>query len=330
MAVGVQEQVHAARRRAKRKAGRNSTRRIAAARKVLDTPTPELEAAQAAWEATVQSQLADWKPLKPSGAVAASGATFAIADDGAVLVGGNAAATDIYTVVAPVDLPNLSAIRLEALPHKQSARQGSGPSRQRQFRALGDSLHDRAAGESGGGQPLVLARGLGRLCARASLPVAAAIDGNPETGWAIAPKMAQEHVAVFEVQGAPAAAESILTFELVQQHGDAHNLGRFRISATSSPQPVRANQGIPKNDRRNPGDRRRVAHAPSRSKRWPPITARSRRCLQPARKQLAAAGAGQGRIRQDRADDAGVDVGRAADDARPAARQLAVGRRRDR
>ena len=38
----------------------------------------------------------------------------------------------------------------------------------------------------------------------------------------------------------------MLTFELVQNHGAAHNLGHFRISATDTPQPVRANQGLPK------------------------------------------------------------------------------------
>ena len=33
--------------------------------------------------------------------------------------------------------------------------------------------------------------------------------------------------------------EAIVTCEIVQAHGGGHNLGRFRISATSSPQPVR-------------------------------------------------------------------------------------------
>src|SRR5262249_27466794 len=79
-----------------------------------------------------------------------------------------------------------------------------------------------------------------------ALPVSAAIDGNVKTGWGVDPQTGREHVAVFEVQGAPAAAEAILTVELLQNHGAGHTLGRFRISATAQPQPVRAPQIVPR------------------------------------------------------------------------------------
>ena len=50
---------------------------------------------QAEWEKAIHGQLADWKPLKPSGAIAASGASFTIAGDGALLLGGATAESDL-------------------------------------------------------------------------------------------------------------------------------------------------------------------------------------------------------------------------------------------
>jgi mono/diheme cytochrome c family protein len=244
VAVGVQEQVMLPDEHQTTKLAQFDEQ-IAAIRQALETATPELESGQSQWEATVQSQAAEWKPLKPSGAVAASGASFTIAEDGSTLVGGTTAASDIYTIVAPVSLSGLSAVRLEVLSHNSLPGKGPGRAANGNFVlseircTLAPMLNPAAA------RPLVFQEASADF-AQEGLAVSAAIDGNPATGWAVAPKTGQEHVAVFEVQGAPPAADAILTFELVQAHGDAHNLGRFRISATNSPQPVRARQGVPK------------------------------------------------------------------------------------
>ncbi|HEV3136908.1 MAG TPA: PSD1 and planctomycete cytochrome C domain-containing protein [Pirellulales bacterium] len=216
----------------------------AAERKVLETSTPELEAAQVEWENTVRSQLADWKPLKPSGAIAASGATFTIAGDGSMLLGGTTAASDVYTVVAPVKLSTISAVRLEVLPDNSLPGKGSGRAANGNFVLSEIRCTIAPKSNPAAATPLVL-REASTDFAQDGLPVTAAIDNNPATGWGIAPQMTKEHVAVFEVQGAPAEEEAVLTFELLQNHGNENNLGRFRISATNSPQPVRANQGLP-------------------------------------------------------------------------------------
>ena len=123
---------------------------------------------------------------------------------------------------------------------------------------------------------------------QASFPPAAAIDGNPTTGWAIAPEVGKAHVAVFEVQGAPQATSAIVSFQIVQRHGQSHTLGHFRISATSSPPPVRANQGLPKKIMEI-----LALDAASRSPEQQQALAAHYRTiaplLEPARQQLAAA-----------------------------------------
>jgi len=72
-------------------------------------------------------------------------------------------------------------------------------------------------------------------------PVEGAIDGNAKTGWAIDPQFDQRHVAVFETEEnieVPAGAK--LIFHLDQQYGSQHTLERFRLAATSSSGPLKA------------------------------------------------------------------------------------------
>ena len=286
VAVGIQEQVMLPEEAEARELAQLDAE-ITKARQALDVVTPELIAAQSEWETRAQSQLAAWKPLVPSGAIAASGATITVTSSGGLLVEGNAPATDIYTVVAPADLANVTALRVEALPHKRLP--GSGPGRAANGNFVLSEFRAKISSQANPAdvKPLVLQEASADF-SQELLPVAAAVDGNPQTGWAIAPQVGQPHVAVFEVQGAPAAAGSILSFEIVQQHGQAHNLGHFRISVTSSPQPVRANQGLPKKILEI------LAIAPESRKpeQQQALTAHYRTIaplLEPARKQVAAA-----------------------------------------
>lgn len=71
--------------------------------------------------------------------------------------------------------------------------------------------------------------------------VARVIDGDrgKQSGWAVAPKLGQSHVAVLET-GSDVGVEggARLAFTLTQSYGGKHTLGRFRISVTTSPRPV--------------------------------------------------------------------------------------------
>src|SRR5260370_28471651 len=72
-------------------------------------------------------------------------------------------------------------------------------------------------------------------------PAKDALDGKPKTGWAIAPHMGKPHVAVFETkEDVGLEGGTVLTVVLEQNYGGKHLLGRFRISATTRPRPVKA------------------------------------------------------------------------------------------
>ena len=97
----------------------------------VQTPTPELLAAQARWEQAFAQDL-DWQVLKPAATQSQAGATMSTLDDNSVLAAGDAK-TDVYTLEFTLgrqpasggEFTSLSALRLEALPHESLP--GGGP-----------------------------------------------------------------------------------------------------------------------------------------------------------------------------------------------------------
>src|SRR5258708_17371538 len=93
---------------------------IVAARKVLATATPALEAGQHKWEVSEAAKLpdikSDWQAVRPSKADSSGGAKLDIQDDHSLLSTGNSPAKDTYTITLPLDKPGTTALRLEALP----------------------------------------------------------------------------------------------------------------------------------------------------------------------------------------------------------------------
>jgi hypothetical protein len=72
--------------------------------------------------------------------------------------------------------------------------------------------------------------------------VSRAIDGNfgPRNGWGVDGGSGTTFASAFEIEGAPAIEPgSLLLLTLTQRHGDGRMLGRFRVSVTAEPTPVR-------------------------------------------------------------------------------------------
>lgn len=90
---------------------------------VLKAVTPELKAAQAAWESAFPLKLI-WQGLKPVSAKSQAGAEVKLDDSGAVHVAAGAK-NDTYTVDVPLTDATMRALRLEALT--DDALPGKGP-----------------------------------------------------------------------------------------------------------------------------------------------------------------------------------------------------------
>jgi Protein of unknown function (DUF1553)/Protein of unknown function (DUF1549)/Bacterial Ig-like domain (group 2) len=198
---------------------------------------------QAAWEATL-GRMPEWETLKVVSTASKEGATLTAQDDGSILASGKNPPSDIYTIVLETPLKRITGLRLEALPDPSLP--GGGPGRSpAEGRGLGNfvlnELKLSAAPRTKGAKPVPV--GLHRAQATFSQQnwdIAGAIDNNPMTGWAIVPETGKPHTAIFETT-APVANDkgTRLTVTLTFNYaGKLHNLGKFRLSATTSAVPL--------------------------------------------------------------------------------------------
>jgi hypothetical protein len=203
----------------------------------------QLPARQEAWAKQLdKSSLAVWTVLEPTSLVATGDVKFVKQGDGSFLVSGENKAAETYTLTVKTPLKGMTGFRLEVLPDPSLPAQGPGRVAHGNFVLSEFKITaSRGAGEP---QPVELATASADYSQDQYL-VAAAIDGDVKTGWAIAPQFGKRHVAIFETKAdLDATDDTTLTIVLDQQYGLQHTIGRFRLSATTMPRPVKFD-GVP-------------------------------------------------------------------------------------
>jgi hypothetical protein len=221
-------------------------RETAAAKERADLEQ-KLRGLQSEWEKSLagtegKPAQAEWFPLVPDDLASEGGAILANAGENAVLVSGPNPAQDAFTIAAKIKPQEMTGFRLEALPDSSLANSGPGRADNgnfvlTEFKVLLD------------GKPVVLAA-LNADYEQGGFPLGNTLDGKNDTGWAVASEFGKPHTALFEVRIPAAAngAERRLTIRLeFRSPHVSHVLGKFRISATSSP--VATFRTIPENIR---------------------------------------------------------------------------------
>jgi hypothetical protein len=213
---------------------------LAALKTKLETPTPELAAAQEKWEAAAQEQLArgtsTWQPIKPAAIESQGKQTLTVQEDLSVLAGGENPAQDVYTVTLPAELSKITGIRLEALTDPSFPNQGLARGNGN-FVLTGVEVAAIAA--DGQSRPVKIAAAEADF-SQENYPVANAIDDKPNTGWAVSGHVKpQNHAAVFTLAEPVAGASGArLVVKLLHQSQFAqHNIGKFRLSLTGADRP---------------------------------------------------------------------------------------------
>ncbi len=235
---------------------------IAAAKAKLNQTTPEIAAAELKYETKAREALKDpvtWTPLTVIEARSAGGAVMTIGEDKQhVLVSGNAPDKDTYTVRATTKAKKITALRVEAVPHKRLPAGGPGRAANGNF-VLTEIDLAAEKGVAPTTQPVALQNASASfeqtLFAEASpyrrYSAAGAIDGDKygdKFGWAILDRTNQPNYAVFETAFDVGGGDEVqLAVTMKFNLGDHHALGHFRLSVTDSPRPVRAipDSGIP-------------------------------------------------------------------------------------
>jgi mono/diheme cytochrome c family protein len=222
---------------------------IARLGKELDASTPELEAAQQRWEKSLAGQRAQsWTALEPVEASSAHGTRVLIQGNDFSLIATTASGPkpprDTYTVRFKTALQGMTAFRLDALTFDELPRGGPGRDPQGGF-VVSEMVIKDAAGRV---VPLRHATASTPPAASgAPLGPGAAIDGHTLAGgWALLAADRLDHRLVVET-GEPVGSgdETSLALVLHQNAGRGRTLGRFRLSATTDPRPVRTEPGLP-------------------------------------------------------------------------------------
>ncbi len=222
---------------------------LAPLRKTLAQTTPELLDGLQKWitatTAALESGTDDWQPLKPTEVNSSGGATLTVQDDLSVLSSGTNPAKDIYTVRITPPQARITGIRLEALTDdslvKKSLARGNGNYVLTEFTA---TLHVPDMPP----QPVSFKTAVADF-SQQGYPVAQAIDGKANTGWAgDGHNQAQDRTAVF-VLSEPLTLPAGATLEVQLKHESQfaqHNIGRFRLATTAAATPSLSGEaGLP-------------------------------------------------------------------------------------
>lgn len=200
-----------------------------------------LDAKQRAWEEGLKSlKPTKWHTLDVRRAEAkAVGTKLTVQKDGSILAGGKAAETELYTVtgLAELDAP-VTAMRLEVLadptlPAKGPGRADNGNFVLNEFRVTAKPLDKPDATAT----PVKL-RALAAIFQQDGFPAQNAVDNNPGTGWATAPRFGQDNAALFRFdKPVVGPAGAYFTVTLDQRFGTRHVIGKFRLAVTTDPNP---------------------------------------------------------------------------------------------
>ena len=217
----------------------------------------EADALQAAWEAAVPT-LPVWSSLAPSSAFSAGGASLKIEEGGIVRLIGAPEDKDVFTVIAPSGDRPVTGLRVEVLPDKLRPKNGPGASESGNFVLNELEVTAISISDPTMSRKVVLRNAAGSF-AQNAWAFGGAIDGKPDSGWAVMPRYGERHALVAETtEDAAYKGGTLFVVTLAQNYGSQHIIGALRISTTGSPRPIRysvlpeaamAALAVPKSDR---------------------------------------------------------------------------------
>ncbi len=194
----------------------------------LETSDGSLNAERAKWQEDAR-HTAQWVPLANQAIKSSVGSTFNLLPDASFLATSKPPERDNYTVSGKTSLDSVSGIRIEALTDPSLGGTGPGRTDNGNFVLTGLVLK-----VNGVAVPLDVAAADFTQEQYDAFSVAKRNRGN---GWAVYPNTGKPHELILEAEN-PMKVEPGAKIEVVLEHQstwEGHQLGRFRISLTSSP-----------------------------------------------------------------------------------------------
>jgi len=187
----------------------------------------------AAWLASDVKEVAPtWLLLDAASMKSDRGAEFEKLPDQSLLVKGNNADSDVYTITAVVGPGRVTAVRLEALAHESLPKKGPGRAANGNFALSDFQLWAAPAGTDAPGTPVKLVNPKVTF-EQDGLPIAATLDDNKQSAWAVDGQIGKNQAASFALE-TPIQSDkgTTLTFVLKFENNKEHNLGRLRLATS--------------------------------------------------------------------------------------------------
>lgn len=185
------------------------------------------------------TELPKWIVLDLTSVKSNGGAALEKQPDGSVLATGNNPLHESYVFTAVVEVPQITAVRLEALADPSLTKGGPGRAGNGNFALSDFKVTSRAAGSDQPAAAVPLAQAVATFEQTPSLLVAAAIDADPLSAWAVDPEFGKDHAAAFSLaQPLTLSGPLELTFTLQFTNNVNHSIGRPRLSITTADGPL--------------------------------------------------------------------------------------------
>jgi len=188
-----------------------------------------------------------WTLLEPTNRVSQGGATFRALDDGSLLAEGKNADQDEYSFTAVTALTRITGLRLDALAHPSM--KGNGPGRADNANFALSRIRVFVNTGNGAEREVRLARAEADFEQnKDNLSVAASLDDNPQTGWAVDPQFGKDHSAVFTLaEPVETGGAATVTVKLEFRVNSRHHIGRPRLAVTGDAAPSLRGELLPGN-----------------------------------------------------------------------------------
>lgn len=205
-------------------------------------PRGAMEESFARWLEKSKATAVNWQTLKPEKSVSNSPLLKALPDH-SILASGDITKADTYELTFRTEAQNITAIRLEALPHESLPGRGPGMAYYEgpkgdffmgEFQMTTDGQQVRFASATDS----YTKNGFGGNAGSTQ-----AIDGDPQTGWSTSGGEGRAHEAVFVLEKPLTPAGGELSLKMVFGRHYACSLGHFRISLTTAPGAVASTLG---------------------------------------------------------------------------------------
>ena len=181
-----------------------------------------------------------WQPVTPTETQVQGDSELTTLPDGSLKSKGKVAAKENYLLRLKLPAAAVTGVRLEAIADPDLPEKGPGTASNGNYVLTEFKVETLAAD---GPKPVKLTRAVADF-SQSGHDVGTAIDGNNASGWAVLDQIGRGHEALFQTEKPFGAVGDEIQIQLQFQSQYAqHNIGRFRISLTTSNKPVE--QGAP-------------------------------------------------------------------------------------